>query len=48
MDEAPIAIVTGAGSGIGRAVTLTLLEAGWRVMATGRRQSPLDETLPPI
>jgi NAD(P)-dependent dehydrogenase (short-subunit alcohol dehydrogenase family) len=40
-----VAIVTGAGSGIGRAVTLGLLEAGYRVALAGRREDALRETL---
>jgi len=39
-----VAIVTGAGSGIGRAVALALLRAGWRVALTGRRRAALEET----
>ena len=39
-----IAIVTGAGSGIGRAVALALLKAGWSVVLAGRRPEPLAET----
>jgi NAD(P)-dependent dehydrogenase (short-subunit alcohol dehydrogenase family) len=39
-----VALVTGAGSGIGRAVALTLLGAGWRVALTGRRADALEET----
>ena len=39
-----IAIVTGAGSGVGRAVTLALVEAGWIVALAGRRPEPLQET----
>lgn len=35
------AIVTGAGSGIGRAATLALLGAGWQVVLAGRRVQPL-------
>ena len=37
-----IAIVTGAGSGIGRAAALALLRDGWRVALAGRRREPLD------
>jgi NAD(P)-dependent dehydrogenase (short-subunit alcohol dehydrogenase family) len=40
-----IAIVTGAGSGIGRAAARGLSEAGWTVVAAGRRVPPLLETL---
>jgi NADP-dependent 3-hydroxy acid dehydrogenase YdfG len=40
-----IAIVTGAGSGIGRAAARALSEAGWTVVAAGRRVPPLLETL---
>jgi NAD(P)-dependent dehydrogenase (short-subunit alcohol dehydrogenase family) len=39
-----IALVTGAGSGIGRAVALGLLGAGWSVVLTGRRREALEET----
>ena len=35
--------VTGASSGIGRAVTLELVARGWTVYATARRQGPLEE-----
>jgi NAD(P)-dependent dehydrogenase (short-subunit alcohol dehydrogenase family) len=41
----PIAIVTGAGSGIGRAVARGLLEAGYRVGLAGRRGDSLRETV---
>src|SRR4051812_32656397 len=40
-----IALVTGAGSGIGRAVSLALLNAGYAVMLTGRRKEMLDATV---
>ncbi len=39
-----IAVVTGAGSGIGRAVTHSLLDAGYRVALAGRRAEALEET----
>ena len=39
-----VAVVTGAGSGIGRAVARGLLDAGWRVALAGRRPGPLRET----
>ncbi len=38
------AVVTGAGSGIGRAVALGLLEAGYAVALAGRRREALEET----
>ncbi len=41
---AKVAIVTGAGSGIGRAVSLALLNAGWSVALAGRRAELLEET----
>lgn len=39
-----VAVVTGAGSGIGRAVAVELLTAGWSVALAGRRPEPLAET----
>lgn len=39
-----IALVTGAGSGIGRAVTLKLQSAGYLVVAAGRRSAGLERT----
>jgi len=40
-----IALVTGAGSGIGRAASLTLQAAGYTVIAAGRRIKPLETTI---
>jgi NAD(P)-dependent dehydrogenase (short-subunit alcohol dehydrogenase family) len=39
-----IAVITGAGSGIGRASALCLLKDGWSVALAGRRKDMLDET----
>lgn len=39
-----VAVVTGAGSGIGRAVSLALLNDGYIVALAGRRLEPLQET----
>lgn len=38
-----IAIVTGAGTGIGRAAVHALAGAGWHVVLSGRRREPLEE-----
>ena len=40
-----IALVTGAGSGIGRAATLALLRAGYTVVLAGRRLDALERTI---
>lgn len=40
-----VAIVTGAGSGIGRAVAIGLLEEGYSVVIAGRRASQLEQTI---
>jgi NAD(P)-dependent dehydrogenase (short-subunit alcohol dehydrogenase family) len=37
------AIVTGAGTGIGRATSIALADAGFTVVLAGRRQEPLEE-----
>jgi NAD(P)-dependent dehydrogenase (short-subunit alcohol dehydrogenase family) len=42
--RAKIAVVTGAGSGIGRASALALVEAGFAVVLAGRRRDMLEET----
>jgi NAD(P)-dependent dehydrogenase (short-subunit alcohol dehydrogenase family) len=41
----PIAIITGAGSGIGRRTALALWDAGYSVVLAGRRADALDETI---
>ena len=40
-----VAIVTGAGTGIGRAVALALLNDGYRVALAGRRKELLEQTV---
>lgn len=40
-----IAVVTGAGSGVGRAATVALAREGWNVALIGRRRGSLDETI---
>src|SRR5262245_7523064 len=42
--EGKVAVVTGAGTGIGRNVALTLLARGYKVALAGRRLAPLEET----
>src|SRR5947207_4198326 len=44
MAKSKIAIVTGAGSGIGRAVSIALNENGWSVVLAGRRAHELENT----
>lgn len=40
-----IAVITGAGSGVGRSASSALANDGWTVVAVGRRRAPLDETV---
>jgi len=44
MSGAGVAVVTGAGSGIGRVVSRALLDAGYRVALAGRRRDALEDT----
>jgi NAD(P)-dependent dehydrogenase (short-subunit alcohol dehydrogenase family) len=44
MPRGRIAVVTGAGSGIGRAVSVALNENGWSVVLAGRREHELEKT----
>ncbi|MEV0055593.1 SDR family oxidoreductase [Saccharopolyspora shandongensis] len=44
MSDMRVAVVTGAGSGVGREIARALLGAGYRVALAGRRPEPLRET----
>jgi len=43
--DLPVAIVTGAGSGIGRALALILADAGWAQVLASRRAGTLEQTV---
>ncbi len=43
--DGQVAVVSGGGSGLGRAAALELASLGARVVVCGRRQDPLDETV---
>ena len=43
MSHSKIAIVTGAGTGVGKAAAMALLADGWQVALIGRRLHPLEE-----
>ena len=46
MSSSPkVAIVTGAGTGIGKAVALAFLKDGYRVVLAGRRSEPLEKAI---
>ena len=46
MSSSPkVAIVTGAGTGIGKAVALAFLKDGYRVVLAGRRSEPLQQAI---
>jgi NAD(P)-dependent dehydrogenase (short-subunit alcohol dehydrogenase family) len=44
MDGEKVALVTGAGTGVGRAVATALMGAGYALVLAGRRRAPLEET----
>jgi NAD(P)-dependent dehydrogenase (short-subunit alcohol dehydrogenase family) len=44
-DERGVAVISGAGSGIGREVALELARRGWELALLGRRAGPLEATL---
>ena len=44
-ENSKVAVVTGAGTGIGKAVALALLGAGYNVAFAGRRAQPLHEAI---
>lgn len=44
MAQDRVAVITGAGTGIGRAAALALHKDGFHVVLAGRRKEPLDET----
>jgi NADP-dependent 3-hydroxy acid dehydrogenase YdfG len=43
--SSPVVVVTGAGSGVGRATALKFAAEGWRVALLGRRPEALAETI---
>ena len=46
--EGKVAIITGGGTGIGKAAAISLAAEGAKVLVTGRREKPLEETVAEI
>jgi NAD(P)-dependent dehydrogenase (short-subunit alcohol dehydrogenase family) len=44
MEQTNVAVVTGAGSGVGRSTAIALVKRGWNVALLGRREAQLRET----
>ena len=42
--QGKVAVVTGAGTGVGRAVSLALMQEGYNLVLAGRRKEPLERT----
>ena len=40
-----VVVITGGGTGVGRAVALECARQGWSAVIVGRRAAPLDETV---
>ena len=45
LSKQKVALITGAGSGIGRETALLFLKNGYQVALAGRNQATLDETI---
>lgn len=43
-----VAIVTGAGQGIGKGIAMCLAKRGVKVVCTGRREAPIQQTVAEI
>jgi NADP-dependent 3-hydroxy acid dehydrogenase YdfG len=44
ISSSAIALITGAGSGVGRAAAISLAQRGWRIACLGRSRAKLEET----
>ena len=45
MPQLKVALITGAGAGIGKATALALMEAGYSLVLTGRRKEALEQVV---